>query len=133
MKIVTAAIIKKGDKYLITQRAIDDKLPLKWEFPGGKVEKGETPEECLKREIKEELNLNIKIGARVATNRYMYDSGEIMLLAYSAEIVGGSMKLMIHNDAKWVGADELKHFDFCPADINILERIRMTKNKGQLL
>ena len=121
MKIVTAAIIKKDDSYLITQRASNDKLPLKWEFPGGKVEMGETPEECLIREIKEELNLDIVIGEKIATSIYKYDSGEIKLVAFSAEIIGGSMKLLIHHDARWVNINQLDQFDFCPADIAIIE------------
>lgn len=124
MTTVTAAIIKKGDKYLITQRSISDKLPLKWEFPGGKVEIGETPEECLIREIKEELNLEVAVGEKVATSTYSYGSGTISLVAYSAQIIGGSIILLDHNDAKWVGLNKLGQFDFCPADIVIVNKLK---------
>jgi 8-oxo-dGTP diphosphatase len=106
-----------------TQRSAVDKLPLMWEFPGGKVEDGETPEECLKREIKEELNLNIKVGSLVATSRYNYTSGEIILLAYNAEIISGVLQLKIHYDARWVVLDELRHYEFCPADMAIIKTL----------
>ena len=128
MQVVTAAVIKDNDKYLITQRASNDKLAFKWEFPGGKVEAGETPEECLKREIKEELNLEIEVGERISTSIYNYDSGSIKLVAYYAHIAGGSVKLSIHNDAKWVTANELRQFDFCPADLNVVEKLMVVKN-----
>ena len=123
MKKVTAAIIKQGDKYLITQRARNDQLALKWEFPGGKVEEGETPQECLIREIKEELNLDIEVKEIFATSIYNYDSDSIELQAYRAVIVGEKIKLIIHNDAKWVTPKGLLNFDLCPADIAIVERI----------
>ena len=123
MKTVTAAIIKQGDKYLITQRAHNDKLSLKWEFPGGKVEEGETPQECLEREIKEELNLDIVVKERFATSIYEYDTGAIELVAYFAEIVGGTLKLLIHNDAQWVTPKQLLNYDLLPADIAIVESI----------
>ncbi len=124
MKIVTAAIINKDGKYLVTQRASNDKLPLKWEFPGGKVELGETPEECLKREIKEELNLDIVVGNKIATSIYSYGSEKINLVAYAAQIVYGSMKLLVHQDAQWVSVNQLDQFDFCPADIPIIEKLK---------
>ena len=123
MKTVTAAIIKQDDKYLLTQRANHDKLALKWEFPGGKVEKDETPQESLVREIKEELNLDIEVKEKFATSVYNYGAGSIELQAYLAAIVGGEIKLTIHNDAKWVNPKELLNFDFCPADIAIVEKI----------
>ena len=123
MKKVTAAIIKQGDKYLITQRARNDQLALKWEFPGGKVEEGETPQECLKREIKEELNLDILVKERFATSIYEYDTGVIELVAYFAEIVGGKLKLLIHNDAQWVNSNKLSCYEICPADVALVERI----------
>jgi len=123
MKKVTAAIIKKKDKYLITQRARNDQLALMWEFPGGKVEVGESPQESLKREIKEELNLDVLVKDQLATSIYEYDSGTIELLAYSAVIVGGALKLNIHNDAKWVTPEQLSSYDLCPADVPIVEHI----------
>ncbi|MCF8010751.1 MAG: (deoxy)nucleoside triphosphate pyrophosphohydrolase [Clostridiales bacterium] len=119
MKKVTAAIIEKNGKILITQRPRTDKLSLKWEFPGGKVESGETPEECLVREIKEELNLDIKITGHFMNSNYKYESGEIELICYFAEITGGEITLNFHETAKWIERGNLKDFDFAPADIPV--------------
>ncbi|MHB1419086.1 MAG: (deoxy)nucleoside triphosphate pyrophosphohydrolase [Bacillota bacterium] len=120
MKNVTAAIIEKDGKILITQRSREDKLAHKWEFPGGKDELDETPEECLVREIKEELNLDIIITRHFMNNNYSYQTGEIQLISYLTEIIGGELKLNVHEAAEWVEADRLKDFDFVPADIEIL-------------
>ncbi len=127
MITVTAAIIKSGGKYLITQRSAAGKLPLKWEFPGGKVEPGETPEQCLEREIKEELNLNISVGDLFAVSMVKSSSLEIKLLAYHATIIGGAVALRVHNDARWVLANQLHEYDFCPADIAIIQKLNQTK------
>ncbi len=124
MRIVAAAVINNNGKYLITQRAGNDKLPLKWEFPGGKVELDETPEECLIREIKEELNLDIIVEGIISTSIYNYNSGTINLVAYAAQIVSGSINLFVHNDARWVCINQLDLFDFCPADIAIIEKLK---------
>ncbi|MFZ5596454.1 MAG: (deoxy)nucleoside triphosphate pyrophosphohydrolase [Bacillota bacterium] len=120
VKRVTAAIIEKDGRLLIAQRPRGDKLSLKWEFPGGKIEEGETPEECLVREIKEELNLDIQITGHFMNSKYQYESGGIELICYFAKIIGGEMKLNVHEAVEWVGRDELKKFDFAPADIQVL-------------
>ncbi|HWR28613.1 MAG TPA: (deoxy)nucleoside triphosphate pyrophosphohydrolase [Negativicutes bacterium] len=119
-KQVTAAIIRDKDKILITQRAIEDRLSLKWEFPGGKIEVGETPETCLIREIHEELSLEIIVEGHCATSIYEYDTGEIELMAYFARIVGGGITLCVHAAARWARVDELAEFDFAPADLPIV-------------
>lgn len=99
MKEVTAAIIINNRKVLIAQRAEDQKLAGKWEFPGGKVEAGETPEECLKREIKEELGIKIEVDKFFAESIYQYNTGTIKLLAYKARWIDSEYKLAGYSDA----------------------------------
>lgn len=123
MKQVTAAIIKDNDKYLICQRGADDECSLLWEFPGGKLEEGETLEECIIREIKEELELDIKVQGIFTTSIYYFDHKEIHFTVYNAVIVAGQMKLNVHNDVRWVGLDELNKYTFMPADIEFVEKL----------
>jgi 8-oxo-dGTP diphosphatase len=123
---VTAAVIENQEgKILITQRSKEDKLSLKWEFPGGKIEDGETAEECMKREIREELNLDIEVVGYLGSCVYKYDSVEICLIAYKARALTDDLRLNVHNAARWVTADELKYYDFAPADIKLLEVIQL--------
>jgi len=121
VKQVAAAIIENNGKVLIAQRPRDDKLSLKWEFPGGKIEKLETPEEALVREIREELNLDIQITGYFMNNLYRYETGEIELMCYLAEVIGGELKLNFHEAAEWVEKDRLREFEFAPADIKIVD------------
>lgn len=121
LKIVTAALIEKNGKVLITQRPREDRLSFKWEFPGGKMEPGETAEQCLVREIKEELNLEIKIKGHFMNSLYKYETGEIELMCYLAEITGGELRLNFHEAAQWAERKELRKFDFAPADIPVWE------------
>mgnify|MGYP001109704237 FL=1 len=123
MKEVVAAIIINFGKVLIAQRGKDQKLAGKWEFPGGKIESGETPEECLVREIKEELGVDIKVDAFFAENTYQYNTEAIKLLAYKAKWVDGEYKLTVHNQIKWVKSFELEAYDFAPADIPIVQKL----------
>ena len=128
MKKVTAAIITySNNKILIAQRNKEDKLSLKWEFPGGKIKEGETPEECLKREIKEELCLDIKVGEFFEKSIYHSDSGSIELLAYFANVLSGTTKLIVHNDVQWVDLNEISTYDFAPADVPIVESLVLRK------
>ena len=123
MKEVTAAIIRKGDKILICQRGKDDELPMLWEFPGGKLEAGETLEQCIIREIMEELSLEIKVMDVFAKTVYRFDQKEIYFTFFNAQIITGEMMLNVHNDAKWVSVREIKDYDFMPADIEIAQML----------
>jgi 8-oxo-dGTP diphosphatase len=120
---VTAAVITREDKILIAQRSKEDKLSLKWEFPGGKQEAGETPEVCLRREIMEELNLDIDVQNFLGSSIYKQDTREINLMAYKALIISGEIKLNVHNDIKWVSISDLKNYDFAPADVKLIGEI----------
>ncbi|ABR49083.1 NUDIX hydrolase [Alkaliphilus metalliredigens QYMF] len=123
MKRVTAAIIMKNDLVLIAQRGKNEKLQGMWELPGGKMEKGETPQGCLKREIQEELNIEIEVGDFFGESTYRYATGEIKLLAYFSKKVTGEIQLSVHDQVKWVSMKELDQFDFSPADIPLIKRL----------
>ena len=123
MKEVTAAIIREGSRILICQRAADDECGMLWEFPGGKLEYGETLEECIIREIREELELDIEVTDIFTTSIYRFDNNEIHFTVYNARITGGSIRLNVHNAAQWIGAHELGGFEFMPADTGFVSKL----------
>jgi 8-oxo-dGTP diphosphatase len=120
---VTAAIIRQDDKYLICQRAHDDSLPLLWEFPGGKLEPGETLEECIIRECQEELGVDIRICGEFGRTSYPYNQWELVFTFYMAEIAAGTLATTVHEQIRWVSAPELLDYTFCPADVEIVEKL----------
>ena len=120
---VTAAILVKDAKVLIAKRKSSDKLPDKWEFPGGKVEAGETPPECLKREMQEEFGIDVFVGKFLGESVYHYHHGSIRLLAYLVRWQAGNLSLKDHADYAWVTYDRLEEFDFSPADLPFVERL----------
>jgi 8-oxo-dGTP diphosphatase len=124
MKKVTAAILIKDGLFLIAKRKKAYKLANKWEFPGGKIEKGETAEECLKREIEEELRINVRIGDFFGESIYPYPHGTIQLLAYWAYWESGCIELMAHDEYKWVSLRELDYYDFAPADVTLIKKLK---------
>jgi 8-oxo-dGTP diphosphatase len=128
MKEVTAAIIINDNKFLICQRSKTDKLSGKWEFPGGKIEPGETPEECLKREIKEELNIEIEVHEKFGETIYEYPAGAIKLMAFYADWNGGEIELNVHDSFEWVSKERIREFDFAPADVPFVNKYKTEKN-----
>jgi 8-oxo-dGTP diphosphatase len=120
---VTAAIIQQGDKILICRRAEGDSCSGLWEFPGGKQEENETLEECLIRECREELGLRIKIKDVYLKKSWRYGKKEMEFTFFNAEIIDGEVKMKVHQDIKWVMADELSNYIFCPADVEVAERL----------
>ena len=102
---VTAAVLEKDGKYIIAQRKRSDPLSGKWEFPGGKIEPGETPEVCLARELKEELDIEVVVGEYLGSNVHHYDHISIELMAYRATWVGGTITVKDHHDYRWVSAE----------------------------
>lgn len=121
---VTAALIRRGNRILIARRPATDHLAGLWEFPGGKIEPGEAPEACLRREILEELRLDIKVGSYFTDSTYQYPQKKVHLLAFWAELTGGEAQALFHDAVKWVTLAELDAVEFAPADIPIVERLQ---------
>ena len=119
---VVAAIIKKDDKIFITKRSYGEFIDM-WEFPGGKVEVGETQEEALIREIKEELELDITNLNYLTTVEYDYPSFHLIMHCFICEICGGTLSLNAHNDAKWVSLEQLASQKLIPAEIEVVEKL----------
>ena len=125
---VTAAILEKDGKILIAKRKTGDKLFAGlWEFPGGKVEEGETPEECMARELKEELDIEVEVGELITSNKHKYPHGIFELLAYRVKHISGEMVLNDHEEIKWVTADEMSNFEFPPADLPIIKELNYNR------
>jgi 8-oxo-dGTP diphosphatase len=118
---VTCAIIVEGNKILVTQRSEKMSLPLKWEFPGGKIEENETAENCILREIKEELNIEIKLITRLESKYFEYPSFSINLTPFISKYLSGEINLVEHKDFKWLTKEELISLDWAAADMPILQ------------
>ncbi len=121
MKQVTAAVLEKGGKVLIAQRRAGDALAGKWEFPGGKLEPGETPEACLRRELMEEFGVDTEIGAFICASRFEYKHFHIELLAYRAKHLSGEFQLNDHEAIAWVAPADLPKYDFASADLPVVD------------
>jgi 8-oxo-dGTP diphosphatase len=122
MIIVSCAIIIKNNKILAAQRSETMSLPLKWEFPGGKVEEEERHEDCLKREIREELGLEIEIVQDLPSNIHQYPNKEtIKLIPFICRITGGALELREHGQALWLKKEKLLSLDWAEADLPIVE------------
>ena len=128
---VVAAVIKavneKGEPIIFaTQRGCS---PLKggWEFPGGKIEPGETPQEALKREIQEELDTKIKVGSLIDTIEYDYPTFHLSMDCFLAEIESGNLVLKEHEAARWLTREELDSVDWLPADVLLIDTLKQSK------
>ena len=118
---VTCAIIKFDDKVLAVQRSETMKLPLKWEFAGGKIEKGESETDCIKREILEELNIKIEIKERLTPVTHQYPNFKIKLIPFIAEYLSGKLKLREHCSFLLADKNELINLDWAEADLPVLK------------
>jgi 8-oxo-dGTP diphosphatase len=117
---VTCAIILFNKKILVVQRSENMKLPLKWEFPGGKIELGEDELKCVKREIKEELNIDINIISRLSTSQYNYPNFEIELIPFVSSYLSGEIKLTEHKQFLLLDKNQLSSLDWAEADIPVV-------------
>ncbi len=117
---VTCAIIFQNNKVLIAQRSASMKLPLKWEFPGGKVEAGESKEEALQREILEELNIEITVGKELETIVHHYPDFSLRLYPFICQYVGGNLETREHAQVKWESLANLKAYDWAEADVPVV-------------
>ena len=120
---VVAALIWDGDKFLACQRPAHKKRGLLWEFVGGKVEPGESPEEALVRECREELDVEVEVGEVFMDLVHEYPDITVNLVLFNAKIAAGEPKMLEHNDIKWMHPSEIPGYEFCPADKDILAEI----------
>ncbi|WP_230398077.1 (deoxy)nucleoside triphosphate pyrophosphohydrolase [Novisyntrophococcus fermenticellae] len=121
IEVVAAIIIQEG-KVFATQRGYGE-FKDGWEFPGGKIEKGETPEEALKREIKEELDVSVSVGGLLETVEYDYPNFHLRMRCYLSTIETGDVLLKEHEDARWLGKSDLYSVAWLPADICVVKRL----------
>ena len=120
---VVAAVIRDGDRIFATQRGYGE-FKDGWEFPGGKIEEGETPEAALKREIEEELDTEIQVHDLLDTIEYDYPNFHLSMKCYWCTVLSGDLTLKEAEDAKWLRKETLDSVDWLPADIQIIDKIR---------
>jgi 8-oxo-dGTP diphosphatase len=129
---VVAAVIQQDGKYLITQRRENASLPLLWEFPGGRVEPGETDAQALQREFSERLGAPVEVGKPVAFRRHDYEGYTVELVLYEAKLVTTeSLEAIRVKEYRWVAADEFGQYPFPPADRNTMDDISLFTSRGK--
>jgi len=120
---VTAAVIEKDGKILIAKRRAGDRHGGRWEFPGGKIDAGETPEECLRRELKEELGIEAEIGDFICRSSFKYMLVPLELLVYKVRHISGEFRALDHDELKWVEPKDLAAYDFAKADREVVAKL----------
>ncbi|SHJ72455.1 8-oxo-dGTP diphosphatase MutT [Parasporobacterium paucivorans] len=120
---VAAAIIRQNNEFFATQRGYGE-FAGGWEFPGGKIEAGETPEQALVREIQEELGTEISIDRHFTTVEYSYPSFHLHMECFLCSVQNGSLELLEHSDSKWLGKDDLNSVEWLAADVTIIEKLK---------
>jgi 8-oxo-dGTP diphosphatase len=130
MKRVVAALIVEGEKLLVCQRTRHQTMPLKWEFPGGKIEEGEQPRDALRRELEEELGIQAEIGDEISRIRHDYpNGGSVELRFFVVRRYIGELENRIFRDIRWAAPGELLSFDFLEADLGLVRELA----EGKLL
>lgn len=120
---VVAAVIKNNNKIFATQRGYGEFKDM-WEFPGGKIEEGESSQEALIREIREELDTDISVGKRIDCIEYDYPSFHLSLECFWAEVISGNLNLKEHEAAKWLSKADLDSINWLPADLKLIPKIK---------
>ena len=123
IRVVAGLLQDEQGRVLITQRRPQAFMPLKWEFPGGKVEAGESDEQALRRELQEELEIEVEVGEHFAGRVHSYPDFNVDFHVYRCQIESGSLKKIAVHDFKWVPIEELDSFDFPPADQPTVSRL----------
>ena len=123
MIYVTGAIIIQNKKVLIARRAPNEKFAGFWEFPGGKIENNETHESCLRRELNEEFNIEVRVSNLFYENIYEYSNMTVHLFFYLANIINGEIMLNVHDKIIWAARSDLLTYTFLPADISVAKKI----------
>ncbi|GAB3253952.1 (deoxy)nucleoside triphosphate pyrophosphohydrolase [Nocardioides dilutus] len=123
IEVVGAVIVKDG-KVLCAQRGDEGNLPFKWEFPGGKIEPGESPREALQREIDEELKCLVAVGEQVESTTHDYDFATITLTTFYCTLLEGDPQLTEHAQVRWSSPEAIAELDWAPADIPAITRIQ---------
>ena len=128
-KLVVAALIRKGTRILVSQRRADHPMPLLWEFPGGKVESGESPVDALAREIKEELDCSVRVGLIHEVVFHAYPEFDLVMLVYRCTIRDGVPRARQVAKVAWVDAKDLPGLEFLPADVDFAKRLAVQSRR----
>ena len=121
---VCCALILDKEGVLVTQRSRQMPHPMKWEFPGGKVKGGERPEACIRREIREELNIEVSVGVQLPSVRHAYESGGLELIPFVCSHLEGVIELAEHHTYRWVPLEELDALDWLEADVEVVQVLK---------
>lgn len=121
---VTAAVIVRDNKVFAARRKVGSHLAGFWEFSGGKLEDGETPEQCLARELHEEFSITTRVGDFVGESIYDYGAKIVRLMAYQVDHLSGDFELIDHDEIAWLALDELDSIEWAPADIPLVEKYK---------
>ncbi len=130
---VTCAIIEKGNDVLVVQRSETMKLPLKWEFPGGKMEAGESEIACIHREIREELCIDIELIAKLTPSVHTYPLGTVLMIPFVARQIGGELRLAEHKQYLYLPKQQLEALDWAEADIPVLREYLLWREDKRTL
>ncbi|WEV64952.1 (deoxy)nucleoside triphosphate pyrophosphohydrolase [Bifidobacterium sp. ESL0732] len=128
---VVGAAIRRNGTILCAQRGPSKSLAGYWEFPGGKIERGETPEEALRREIKEELLCDIKVGPKICSTQQHYDFGTIELTTFLCSLVDSEPELTEHTQLRWISQSKLKTLNWAPADRETAQHLAVANRTGE--